>query len=295
MFWIFLFVFVAPIAAQTAPTNMQVGVNAQISQLEFGKPFSVSYTLPNQIKSIIDVDTNIADPVTTRISGLSIKGTSFTIEAAYFSAESYEFPSFLVTALDAESNTNLFYTPGFTVAVSNVINTTNLQFADIVAPPFVWNHLWTIGIGVLILIIIAIILLSRRKRVAPPEKVDPLEPLKVLQQRLKALEVQKNKLTEENYKDFYVELSEVVRELFTLSVMPIALESSTRDILEALKKQRIPSPQREHAASVLRTCDAAKYAKAIFPQEHTDQVFQSAKELFRRIPKTEEVSQENAK
>ncbi|MGL5721448.1 MAG: hypothetical protein ACRCY4_03485 [Brevinema sp.] len=295
MFWILLFFFSVPVVAQNAPTNMQVRVNAQVSQLEFGKPFTISYTLPSQIVSIISVDTNVADTSTTRVSGLSIKGTAFTVEAAYFSAETYEFPSFLVTALDIESNTNLFYTPGFTVPVSNTISTTNLQFADIVAPPFVWNQLWSIAIGILLLIIVVIIILSMRKRVAPPKKVDVLEPFKLLQQRLKALEAQKNTLTEETYKAFYVELSEVVRGLFALVVLPSALESPTREILDALKKRRVPSSQREHAALVLRTCDAAKYAKAIFPQEHTDRVFQSAVELFRSIPRTEEPVQERAK
>ncbi|MGL5253822.1 MAG: hypothetical protein ACRC9L_02190 [Brevinema sp.] len=295
MFWIFLFFFITPISAQNAPTNMQVGVNAQVSKLEFGKPFSVSYVLPQQIISIISVDTNVVDPITTRIGGLSIEGTSFTIEAAYFSASSYEFPSFLVTALDTQNNTNLFYTPGFTVPVSNAIDTTNIQFADIIDPPFVWNHIWTIAIAALLAIIAIIILLSMRKRVVAPKKVDPIEPFRQLQQRLSLLESQKSSLTEETYKIFYVELSEVIRGLLTLEVMPLALESSTRDILDTLKKRRIPSSQREHAALVLRTCDAAKYAKAVFPQEHTDRVFQSASELFRIIPHTHEPSQERTK
>lgn len=288
VFLAFLFAALCvPLQAQSAPTNQQVGTKVNLSGLQFGKPFVVDYSAPPPIVQILSVDTNTSDGGQTVVTFIGSEGGSFRIQATAYSPRPYQFPSLLVQALDDAGNTNTFYTPSFSVPISNELatNTNALALADIVPAPYVWNHLWTILLALGALLTALAIFLWKRRRPAPPKAKAEEDPFIALQRRLNALKVQQKQLGEHTYKEFFVELSEVTREILSLTVAPLAMESPTREILEILKQHRVSEPLMDAARFTLRTCDAAKYAKAIFPQERIDEVMACALTLYKKSPR----------
>ena len=272
-----------------APTNMDIKYEVDLTNIQIGKPFSVIYTMPDSIMSIIAIDSNINALGDTDIAVTNLSSTQLDLTVTSYGVQPYPMPSLLITALDQQSNTNQFYTPSFDIPVSNdIISNTNLILEDIEPIYFVWDHLWTILIIVFLLFILGLIFIP--KMITPREKKVPvviIDPFVQVSTKLKTLKVKSLELTEETYKEFFVDLSETIREFMSETLVPLALELPTRELVATMKKIGIQEELLEITTVILRNTDRAKYAKQIFSQERitevTEDCFKMVKLVQRKI------------
>ena len=272
-----------------APTNMDIKYEVDLTNIQIGKPFSVIYTMPDSIMSIIAIDSNINALGDTDIAVTNLSSTQLDLTVTSYGVQPYPMPSLLITALDQQSNTNQFYTPSFNIPVSNdIISNTNLILEDIEPIYFVWDHLWTILIIVFLLFILGLIFIP--KMITPREKKVPvviIDPFVQVSTKLKTLKVKSLELTEETYKEFFVDLSETIREFMSETLIPLALELPTRELIATMKKLEIQEELQEITTIILRNTDRAKYAKQIFSQERiaevTEDCFKMVKLVQRKI------------
>ncbi|MGL4367378.1 MAG: hypothetical protein ACRCTQ_03765 [Brevinemataceae bacterium] len=280
------------------PTNTLVNVSAQLSNVEFGKPFEVEYRMPDDIASIIIIDSNITVEAPTDIEVVSFSASNIKVQVFPYGIQPYSMPSFLITALSLNGETNKFYTPGFTIPISNVISTqTNLSFEEIEQPYFAWNPWWTIILIGIFVIVIAVLValdklsfLSSSKQTVSEPVIDPFD---LIQKKLAQLKIQGKSLSEETYKEFFVEISEAVREFLSYTVMPLALETPTRDLIRILKEQQINQELLEIVSFILINSDRAKYAKQIFSDERTESVISESFKLISLVKKQKDAEKTN--
>lgn len=272
-----------------APTNMDISYEVNLSNIQIGKPFSVIYKMPNSIMSIIAVDSNIQALGDTDIAVTNISAKQLDLTVTSYGVQPYPMPSILITALDQQSNTNQFYTPSFSIPVSNdIVSNTNIILEDIEPIYFVWDHLWTILIVIFLLFILGLIFIP--KMIGPREKKVPvviIDPFVQVSTKLKILKVKSLELTEGTYKEFFVELSETIREFMSETLIPLALELPTRELIDTMKKMKLQEELQEITTVILRNTDRAKYAKQIFSQERitevTEDCFKMVKLVQRKI------------
>ena len=272
-----------------APTNMDIKYEVDLTNIQIGKPFSVIYKMPNSIMSIITIDSNINALGDTDIEITNISAKQIDLTVTSYGVQPYPMPSLLITALDQQSNTNQFYTPSFNIPVSNdIVSNTNLILEDIEPIYFVWDHLWTILIILFFLFILGLIFIP--KMITPREKKAPvviIDPFVQVSTKLKTLKVKSLELTEETYKEFFVDLSETIREFMSETLIPLALELPTRELIATMKKLEIQEELQEITTIILRNTDRAKYAKQIFSQERiaevTEDCFKMVKLVQRKI------------
>lgn len=279
----------------SAPTNQEIDYIVNLSNIQIGKPFSVRFEMPEKIASILNIDSNITTMGDTDISITNLTAKSIDLEVTSFSIANYPMPSLLVTALDTNNNTNIFYTPSFNIPISNeIFSNTNLSLADIEPIYFVWDHLWTIAILIMICIIMGIFFIPRLLH--PTEKKEPeiiVDPFELVNRKLTGLKIQSIELTEDSYKEFFVELSECIREFLSYTLIPLALEMPTRDITSIMKQQQIDKELQEIIVSILKNTDRAKYAKQIFAQERINEVIEDSFKLVKLINRKQEMEKAN--
>jgi len=272
------------------PTNAQVSYEAQLSNIRFGKPFQIKYKMPDNI-IIISVDSNITVQGDMDLIISNFNKNSFDAYVTPYSVIPYPMPSLLITALDKNGNTNKFYTPSFSIPISNdIVTNTNIILKDIENPFFVWDHLWTILILSFFLIVLIIILLNKIKRkdiqVVTPKII--INPFDTVNTKLKKLRKQSLSLKEDTYKEFFVELSETIREFLSYTIVPLALETPTRELLIKLKNNKINDELIEIITFILRSTDRAKYAKQIFTEDRINTVIEESFKLVLLVMKQQQ-------
>ena len=277
-----------------APTNNEVVFEVNLSNIQLGKPFEVSYKMPRSIMQILEIGTNIVALGDTDIEVSNLSPTSIDLSVRTYALQSYPMPSLLITALDLNSNTNIFYTPSFLIPITNdLISNTNITLADIEPIYYVWNHLWTILLLLFLLVILGVVLATQYYK--PKEKVmeeKPIDPYILAKDKLDKLEKQKSTLTEETYKEFFVELSETIREFLSYTKIPLALEMPTREVVQMMKEQKINEDLQENITFLLRSTDRAKYAKQIFSSDRIEEVIIESYKMVKMIKRQED--KENA-
>ena len=277
-----------------APTNNEVVFEVNLSNIQLGKPFEVSYKMPRSIMQILEIGTNIVALGDTDIEVSNLSPTSIDLSVRTYALQSYPMPSLLITALDLNSNTNIFYTPSFLIPITNdLISNTNITLADIEPIYYVWNHLWTILLLLFLLVILGVVLATQYYK--PKEKVmeeKPIDPYILAKDKLDKLEKQKDTLTEESYKEFFVELSETIREFLSYTKIPLALEMPTREVVQMMKEQKTDEDLQENITFLLRSTDRAKYAKQIFSSDRIEEVIIESYKMVKMIKRQED--KENA-
>ncbi|MGL5956488.1 MAG: hypothetical protein ACRC0X_07810, partial [Brevinema sp.] len=122
----------------------------------------------------------------------------------------------------------------------------------------------------------------------PKEKksvVVVIDPFERVRKKLNILKVQSTELSEDTYKDFFVELSETIREFLSETIIPLALELPTRDIMMTMKQLKLENELQEIISLLLKNTDRAKYAKQIFAQERITEVVDDS---FRLVKLTQQ-------
>ncbi len=140
--------------------------------------------------------------------------------------------------------------------------------------------------AVAILTALIIFLYRRSRRPKPPVPEAPKAPLHV--RALLALEtLQQKKLWEQDRtKDYYIELTDILRGYIEERYGIPALEQTTDELLAALRLSSMPTAPREQLAQLLRLADMVKFAKWKALPIENEQVMVSAINLVQQTADT---------
>ncbi|MGL4394866.1 MAG: hypothetical protein ACRCS8_06560 [Brevinema sp.] len=281
---------------QSISTNQQIQYTVSTPNPEIGKPFSIVYTMPQNIAQILAVDSNIKASADMDLTLTNPQPRSFELQVVSYSPISHAMPSLLLTVLE-NGQTNQYFTPSFQVVLENELDEKKLQeltFIDIEEPFFVFNFMWLI-----LFLLIAVLgglyfyFKKYRHRDVQNSMEATLDPFDLMASRLQELKQQQTSLTEENYKEFFVFLSEAVREFLSYTLVPFALETPTRELLKELKDLKTDEELFEIIQFIMRSTDRAKYAKQIFTEDRIAEVVIATEQLLKLIQQKRDKEQDD--
>ncbi len=161
---------------------------------------------------------------------------------------------------------------------------------DILREPVLWTDYWPWALGALGLLLLLFWYLRRLKRGRPAPLARPIpapEPLREIPahelafQQLEALA--RDRLWEKDeLKTHYVRLSMLLREYLEKRFRVPALESTTREILPALKNAGFPIALNTSLRELLEQADMTKYARTPPPPEYHEKSLQNARTLIEK-------------
>lgn len=191
----------------------------------------------------------------------------------------YAIPAFEFTSVPKNGAPYKISTDSFTLLVQTIPVDTTKAFkpiADIVAVKTTWkDYIWYILGGLLAIGLIIFIIYYFRKNkankapvVAPPKHVE--SPHEKAMRLLNELE-QKELWQQDKEKQYYTELTDILREYIEERFNTSAMELTSDELLSVVRKNKDMMRHYDALAMVLSTADMAKFAKAKpLPQEHTE-------------------------
>lgn len=193
-----------------------------------------------------------------------------------FDSGSFKIPAFLFSVIPNQGHGYTLQTDSFELMVNTVpVDTTKgiKPIKGILNVKFSWlDYIWYIvGGAVLVLLAIGLTIyfIKRKKAPVPPPPAVPPVPLH--EQYLKLLaDVDHKQLWQHGrVKEYYIELTDVLREYVEKRFNTQALELTTDELLDIARRHRELSVHHDLLAGILHTADMAKFAKAQpLPAEH---------------------------
>ncbi len=148
---------------------------------------------------------------------------------------------------------------------------------------------WILGIlaALLSIFLVTKIILRRRQAVADPESLKPPHERVLLEiERLQ----KKGLLQEQKVKEFYSELSDILRRYLEQGFQMEALERTTYEIALELKEKNFERAAVEKIKGVLQNADLVKFAKFVPPPRLADELVRAVCEVVDLTKPKEEVS-----
>lgn len=194
-----------------------------------------------------------------------------------FDSGLFKVPSFFFPLKSSTGDSFYVQTDSFDLLVQTVEVDTTKAFKPIkniiyVKPSWL-DYIWYIvGAILLIAAVVAIVVFIMKRKKEEPSK--PEGPKETLQQRaLRELnEIERKQLWQnQQVKEYYVQLTDVVRNYIELRFNTPAMELTTDELLNKAQLHKELINYYEVLSTILRTADLAKFAKAQpLPQEHMD-------------------------
>lgn len=191
----------------------------------------------------------------------------------------FTIPAFTFTSVPASGQPYNVFTDSFALMVQTVSVDTTQPFkpiADIIAVKLTWrDYIWYIVGGIVAIALIAFLIYyfrKNKKNVAPV--VEP--PAYVETANEKALRLlneleQKQLWQQGQIKQYYTELTDILRMYVEERFRTQAMELTTDELLAVVRKHKEMMRHHETLRTILQTADMAKFAKAEpTPQEHVD-------------------------
>ncbi len=205
-----------------------------------------------------------------------------------FDSGVFKVPSFVFPIVTNSGTPYTVQTDSFLLTVNTVAVDTTKEFKPIkgiISVDWSWlDYIWYFvgGAVLLIAIIVGLIYYLRREK---PVVVVPEGPTETLQEhtlRLLAELDAKQLWQHKKVKEYYVELTDIVRSYIEARFSTPALELTTDELLYKARLHRELQPYESLLSTILTTADLAKFAKAEpLPHEHTD-AMDKARELVEK-------------
>ncbi|MBW7912293.1 MAG: hypothetical protein H3C54_00980 [Taibaiella sp.] len=232
-------------------------------------------TIPDTFNSLEVVEKGKID--TTTENGKAIYKQRLLITG--WDSGMFVIPSFTFTSVPNGGNPYTISSDSFTIMVQTVPVDTTKPFkpiVDIMEVKTTWrDYIWYILGGLLALGLIAFVIyyfLKNKGVKAPP----PPPPKHIETPTEKALRLlleleQKQLWQHDHVKQYYTELTDILRSYIEERFNTPAMELTTDELLLVAKRHRDMLKHYDALAIILQTADMAKFAKAQpLPQEHTD-------------------------
>ncbi|MFI5171283.1 MAG: hypothetical protein ACHQFW_02775 [Chitinophagales bacterium] len=154
------------------------------------------------------------------------------------------------------------------------------------------NYLWYYIAGGIILLagifILCYYLFFRKKK--KPVVAEKIEPLSLYNQAMNKLDtLEAKKLWQKNeLKQYYSELTDILREYMEIRFAMKAMESTSDEIIGQLRKLKIPADQPDNINFILELADMAKFAKSIPSSDENIRAMELAKNFVERTRPVEQ-------
>lgn len=194
-----------------------------------------------------------------------------------FDSGLFRIPSFVFPVIPNSGNTYTVQSDSFDLLVQTVAVDTTKGFKGIKGIIYVkstWlDYIWYIVAGLVFLVLFAFVIIyfMRNKKVPGLKPAGPVETLQ--DKTLRMLnELETKQLWQKNQvKEYYVELTDIVRNYIEARFDTPTLELTTDEILTKVQSTKELHKHYELLSVILYTADLAKFAKAQpTPLEHTD-------------------------
>lgn len=261
-------------------TNFQVTAELPQGLTRFLGEFDVIYHLPANLTVIGAVTNYPFAHFSVAITITKITSNSITARVKSYEITNFIIPPMLVTAIFGDGSTNMFLTPPVEV-VSVATNVTNglAELEDIYVIRdwlwVLWAGLALIAAGGIFYLVTRLVALRKQKLEEIANSIDPFEQMTDALKELSKWEV-----NDENYKEYFVRVSETDRRFVERVLEFNALELSTSEIRSALGKMDVKETIREVVLFILKTCDRVKYAKHKPTTEQVREVLTESKNLY---------------
>jgi hypothetical protein len=194
-----------------------------------------------------------------------------------FDSGMFKIPAFVFPVIPNSGTPYTVQTDSFALMVQTVPVDTTKAFKGIKGIMYVkstWqDYIWYILGGLLFLglITFVIIYFIRNKKAAPPKPQGPVETLQERTLRFLSELDAKQLWQKRQVKEYYVELTGIVRGYIEKRFNTQAMELTTDELLDKAQTNAELQPYQSLLSVILHTADLAKFAKAQpLPQEHTD-------------------------
>jgi hypothetical protein len=268
-------VLAATPAASTLAPPIRVETRLKAGAVQLGEPFTVEVLVTHQktqryelSKPADSEDFDFRGVERRRVDSGEASTTSFEVSLAAFRLGKLKTPALTLTVSDQQEST--MEVAGTDVEVKSSLppeaQKEGADLFDVRAPEALWVRTYRliyILLGLLSALAVAYALYRfvTRQRAPTPAVVKPLLPLHIrTEQALDAL--QKEALPKsQRGREFYFRLSEILRGYLGERYGFEALESTTPELLSALKKRPTPGLAFDELASFAHASDFVRYAK----------------------------------
>jgi len=204
----------------------------------------------------------------------SQKGTDiYACTLAVYQPGEIKIPAFSFRRVNSP-DTSVISGDTMTVNIKSILppDTTGMQIADIRGPKRLWGPIWPYLLiaAILALAIFGIIWLRRklRKAIAGPA-IPPIPPWEMALKRLDELKASRH-LDFGRFKQFYFELSMIVRAYIEGRFDTLAVESTTYEIENDPKLKALDRKLYDRLFELFNRADLAKFAKSIPTQKEAE-------------------------
>jgi hypothetical protein len=202
-----------------------------------------------------------------------------------FDSGLFKVPAFVFAVVPASGEAYTVQSDSFQLLVETVPVDTTQAFKPIKGVIEVkgsWrDYIWLI-LGALVFIALAVFItlyFVKNKKIVAPKPTGPQETLQERTLRLLAELNAKQLWQKKQVKEYYVQLTDIVRSYIEARFQTPVLELTTDELLYKAQHHRELQPYHSLLAGILYTADLAKFAKAEpLPQEHMD-AMQKAEQL----------------
>lgn len=205
----------------------------------------------------------------------------FLYKITTFDTGSYVIPPLAIGYMTPDSVQQIITTESINIYVRSVLSGEAPELIDIKAPleiPRDWSrHIFWGSIGLAVLVILGSAWYLYRRYKAGKSLL-PLREEKVRPAHEVALEAldrltDSTLIDDRRYKDFYIELSEIIRRYIEGRYRIIAVEMTTTQLMQSITERALPQDIQELIHTFLNECDLVKFAKYIpAADEHTENV-----------------------
>jgi uncharacterized membrane protein len=197
-----------------------------------------------------------------------------------FDSGSFAIPAFTFVSVGRDGKADTLRTDTTYVLVQTVAVDTTKAFKDIkgiVAVSVGWRYyIWYIVGGLVLLIALVVIIVSilnRKRAVKVPETVERVETDQERALRLLDELAAKELWQQDRIKEYYTELTDIVRMYIEARFRMPAMELTTGELLKQSRKNKDLVPFVKSLSQILNTADLAKFAKANpAPEEHIEAI-----------------------
>lgn len=256
---------------------LKVNARAVPTKVKLGEPFTVEVVVTHvkeqryDLKPVEANDTfDVADSSRSRLDGADSATTTFQVQLAAFQLGAQKTPQ-LSFEVWTEQGQGTFNVPGVDVEIVSTLppdaEQTGAGLFDIAPPVDVAVRTWRLlyALAIALAVGLAAYAFMRWRRRPKPVAVEPPKPLEPLEVRVrKALDA----LREEDLpgkgrvREYYFRLSEIVRGYLGERYGFDALESTTPELLESLRRLHTPGLPMKELQEFVNESDFVRYAKA---------------------------------
>jgi hypothetical protein len=194
-----------------------------------------------------------------------------------FDSGVYKIPAFVFAVIPNGGTAYTMQTDSFALFVQTVAVDTTKAFKPIkgiLAVKSTWMDYIGIIIGALVfigLIVFVVLYFVKNKKVAAPAPKGPAESLQEYTLRMLTELDAKQLWQKKQVKEYYVELTDIVRGYIEQRFRTQVMELTTDEILQKAELNKELLPYHQLLSGILHTADLAKFAKAQpLPQEHME-------------------------